>query len=79
MQKVVCPGNRHEQFKYTKFLFGFEERVCGAPLVFYVHCDDMNCKTWFKITFVENGSYYAEALPKDYHINFKKIPVPVKC
>jgi len=52
----------HNQFKYDKFLLGFEERRGERPLVFYVR-----------------GNYYVELLPKNYHINFSKIPVPVKC
>lgn len=78
-RKVICPERVHEKFKYEKILLGFEERDDKAPLVFYMHCDDMKCKTWWRIVFDEKGRYYAEALPKDYHIDFHKIPVPVKC
>ena len=76
-RKILCPEKIHLKFKYEKILLGFEERGNKVPLVFYVHCDDMKCKRWFKVVFDENGCYYVKPLPKNYHIDFHKIPVPV--
>lgn len=85
-RKVLCPEKIHEKHKYEKILFGFEERIDKAPLVFYIHCDDIKCKTWHRIVFDEQGHYYVEPLKKvspttgkRINITFEKIPVPVKC
>ena len=85
INKILCPGEKHRRYRYEKILFGYEERP-GAPRVFYVHCDDVGCKNWHKVTFNENGNFFIEVLPKknpktnrNLFINFIKIPAPEKC
>ena len=85
LKKILCPGKKHRTYKYEKILIGYDELPDRPPRVFYVHCDDIGCKFWHKITFNEDGTFFVEVLPKkdksrrNVYLNFAKIPVAEKC
>jgi hypothetical protein len=70
--KINCP-NSDAHVGYEKFLVGLE--LSGSRVQnLWLHCDDENCRRWFRVSIGRRGGVTVTRLPKKYHLDFTELP-----